>query len=55
MTECELVYLQLTEGQVRKLRSITWEHIQNLVNKDENLGYVREIMKIYFAIGGKDN
>lgn len=55
MTDNELVYLQITEEQARRLRSITWEYIMSLHTDKENIRYTREIMKLYLAIGGKDN
>ena len=55
METCELVYLQITEEQAKRLRQIVWGYITDLHNKDENLRFVREITKLYLAIGGKDN
>ena len=55
MDDCKLAYLQITEEQVKRLRQIVWGYITDLHNKDENLRYVREMMKLYLAIGGQDN
>lgn len=55
MSECNLTYLQITSEQASRLRQIVWEYITDLHNKDENLRYVREIMKLYLAIGGKND
>ena len=51
----ELKIIQLSTEQLSRLRSIVWSHIIDLNNKDENIRYTRELMKMYFAIGGKNN